>query len=271
MHLTLLRYCKNLSLVIFCAFVVESFATNTEVDDNTPQRIVIAAQERCPYVCDPDSDYPGYLVELTQRVFDLYGIDVKYEVMPFDEAVLYAKKGWANAVVSDGTDITHFLTTTIPQVYGSISAFVVANSNWVFSDMRSLNGLVITTTSGTPLGNTINSYLGLEYPKNPSRFLIQSEDDRYLQAVVNLILGKSDVYFEDEIVLEQYLLKKPDLYKQIKKSSTINQAPIGIFVAFTKDTKLSQKYVNLLEEGMQNLAISGDISTLKSKYNIHSE
>lgn len=47
----------------------------------TDRRLVVAADEWCPYNCMPGSERPGYLIEVLQSVYGKLGITVEYRVM----------------------------------------------------------------------------------------------------------------------------------------------------------------------------------------------
>ena len=57
------------------------------------ETIILVADTWCPYNCDPGSKYPGFMVEIAQRVFSAAGHQVVYQVEPWNRAVLSVQSG----------------------------------------------------------------------------------------------------------------------------------------------------------------------------------
>ena len=53
---------------------------NINDDDEERRTLVLAGDYWCPYNCHPDSEMPGYLVELIRTAFYIYRIHIEYRL-----------------------------------------------------------------------------------------------------------------------------------------------------------------------------------------------
>lgn len=61
--------------------------------------ISIVADEWCPYNCSPESDKPGYMIEIAAAVFQKSGHTVDYKTINWSRAIDKARKGKYTAIV----------------------------------------------------------------------------------------------------------------------------------------------------------------------------
>lgn len=61
-----------LSILIICAvlFVEHTAKAETVNSEQTKKKVVLGADEWCPYNCTPGSNQPGYVVELAKAIFE---------------------------------------------------------------------------------------------------------------------------------------------------------------------------------------------------------
>ena len=61
--------------------------------------LTLAADNWCPFNCQPNSTYPGYMIEIAQQVFAEYNININYQVIPWSRALRLCRAGIISAVV----------------------------------------------------------------------------------------------------------------------------------------------------------------------------
>ncbi len=57
------------------------------------ETITLIADEWCPYNCDPESDYPGYIVEIANAIYKVAGYQVQYQNVPWSRALKAVTEG----------------------------------------------------------------------------------------------------------------------------------------------------------------------------------
>lgn len=102
--------------------------------------IHIRADEWCPYNCKPDSDYPGYMIEMARTIFERNGHTLVYETMPWARSIDYCRKGKIDAVagatVSEASD---FVFPSACQGWSMVAFFVRKGHNWKYVEVDSLS------------------------------------------------------------------------------------------------------------------------------------
>ena len=100
-----------LKLIIILNVIYYSIFSSTAM--GAKEKIILAADYWCPYNCDPEDKNPGYLVELAQKAFEIYDIDVEYRLMPWSEGLLAVKEGRINGVIGFDNEDHDLLVTRI--------------------------------------------------------------------------------------------------------------------------------------------------------------
>lgn len=71
--------------------------------------LVLAADNWCPYNCDPAAAQPGYLIEFAREVAKANGYQLDYRLLPWSRALELARRGEINGVVgatpTNGVDL----------------------------------------------------------------------------------------------------------------------------------------------------------------------
>ena len=230
------------------------------------KEIILASDYWCPYSCMPNTKYSGYLVELAEKVFESYGIKVKYKLMPWVEAITDAKEGRIDGVIGISNGEEDLVVSKTPLVYSTIGAFTKEDSDWVYDGIESLNGKRITMVFGYDLGDTIRRHISRNYPINPRLFIIEMGNEGVIDSINNLLDKKADIYVEDEAVVNHYLKNKH--IHGIKNSGKINEAVFPIYIAFSSKSLKTKNYIKMFEDALQSLKDTGDLDDLKKKYNI---
>ena len=232
------------------------------------EKIVLAADYWCPYNCDPKDKNPGYLVELAQKAFEIYGIDVEYKLMSWSDALKAAVEGEINGVIGFGNENPELLVPQIPQAYSIISTFASKDSNWVYDDIQSLNNHKITLIQDNYMGDLVLQYFTVNYPLRPELFLVETGDYAVANSINHLLEGKAEIYIEDEKVANYYIINN-NLSSYIKNSGRITEgASSPIFIAFSPKCKESESYIKMLEDATQSLNDTGELSHLQRKYDM---
>ena len=73
-----------LHISIFCSML---FCVMQANGNQLPEKISIASDQWCPYVCDVKSDKPGYLIEVSNVVFAKLGIEPLYHALGWQKSI----------------------------------------------------------------------------------------------------------------------------------------------------------------------------------------
>ena len=109
------------------------------------KKVVLGADEWCPYNCEPGSAKPGYVIELAKLIFEKNGYDFQYKLVPWEQAKADALHGRISGAVcmekKEGDDAEKkedpsgkkkFQYPTNEITVNTSSFFVLASNTWRF-------------------------------------------------------------------------------------------------------------------------------------------
>lgn len=269
----------SLALVAVLAFPAHGFAQaqTTAAPAQQPvakkETITLVADGWCPYNCEPNSDRPGYMVELAKSAFARHNIDVVYSNLPWARAIEDARQnkytGIIGAYYSDAPD---FIFPKSPQGLCRFSFFVKKNDPWTFLDMSSLKTRSLGAINDYSYSVELDDYV-VTNRNNLQRLQILSGDNALDNNIKKLLMGRVDTIIEDKQVFGYFL--SPAEYEQvrmsIKDAGTLPDKEDGngiIFIAFSPKNPNSPRYAKILSDETELMRKSGELQQILSKYGI---
>jgi polar amino acid transport system substrate-binding protein len=257
---------KTIKLTIFLIALLLSYSIlGAEKDRKT---LVLAGDYWCPYNCYPQGPNQGYLVELIRRALDIYNIDVVYKMLPWHEILAKIDSGAIDGVIGiSNINNKELVTTRLPLEYSTVVAFTRSDTDWIYDGVSSLKGKKVGLVVEYRLDESLNNYWGTYYVKNPGGFALEDDENAVIDSIGNLIGGHSDVYFEDQRVVEAYI-SKTGLTPYIRNAGKVSDNKVPIYVAFSNKIHNINEYINYLEEGIASLKATGEYDDLRQKYHM---
>ncbi len=260
-----IRLISALLLVVQITF--NSYSACAE-EKSSKVKLVIAGDYWCPYNCLPNSDKPGFLVEIAQRAFYIYEIDVEYKMMPWSQALEKINTGEIDGILGISVpSAKNLVTTKLPLEYSLSGVYTRNDTEWVYDGIESLKGKKISFIMDYVIDESINTFFGSEYTKDPRMFSIEDSEKAVIESIANLLDKKSDVYIEDERVVNYYI-KQNNLKDSIKYAGRVTKNKLPIYIAFSPKTANIKKYIKFLEEGIASLKATGEYDEIMAKYDI---
>ncbi len=250
-----IRLISTLLLVVQITF--NSYFVYAE-EQSSKVKLVVAGDYWCPYNCLPDSDKPGFLVEIAQRALYIYEIDVEYKMMAWNQALEKIATGEIDGILGISVpSAKNLITTKLPIEYSLSGVYTRNDSDWVYDGIESLRGKKISFIMDYVIDDSINTFFGSEYTKNPGMFSIEDSKKAVIESIANLLEKKSDIYIEDERVVNYYI-KQNNLKASIKYAGRVTKNKLPIYIAFSPKTPNAKKYTKFLEEGIASLKATGE-------------
>lgn len=253
-------------MIISLVFVLACFSPG----DNG-ETITIAADEWCPYSCDPASARPGYMVEVAKLVFEKAGYQVKYTVMDWSRAVKKAKKGEIEGIIgATRSEVPHFIFPINELGFSPLSFFVKKGNPWQFDGLESLQEVSVGIAEGYDYGQPFDAYFQ-EY-SGTSRVQSVSGEDAVRINIEKLLSRLVDVIPEDRSVF-LYTAKKMGVLDKIGDagSETVtdeNWNDMLVNIAFSPKNPKSMRYAQILSEGIWQLRESGELDMILARYGL---
>lgn len=225
------------------------------------QTLTFAADEWCPVNCDPNSDRPGYMVEITKAILEPLGYEIRYQQITWARALLYARQGIYDGVFA-GTpeEAPGFIYPEEAQGRYTIGLFVRREDPWRYEGPNSLKdkraGLIIDYGYGEDIEQPLYLY---------SEVTLTGGNNALEQNIKILAAGRLDLVVED-INTFYYKAEELGLADQFRLEKTFTQD--DLFLALSPAHAHSQDLANALTGGMQRLRQSGELSQIMKRYGL---
>lgn len=231
-------------------------------------KLVIAGDYWCPYNCKPNSDKPGFLVDIFRRAMRIYDVDVEYIMMPWSKALDELDKGNIDGIIGiNNIKDKNLIASKLPLEYSVTKAFTKKDSEWVYDGPESLRGKRLGIIMDYTADDSINNYIGVNYTINPGEFVVEYGKNAVIESIANILDNKSDVYIEDERVVKYYL-HTTGFGKDIRDAGAISSKPLPIYIAFVANIPNVQRYIQYFEKGLASLKATGEYDELRLRYNM---
>jgi len=224
--------------------------------------IVLMADEWCPYNCAPDSDAPGFMIEIAREALAPFGHEIDYQTLNWARSLYRAEVGEIDGVIGAIPDEAPSLIFGAP--IGTYSDAIAFRSGEVIDPDTLLDhgDLRLGAINGYEYYGVVNDYIAL---KEHDRSLVQysSGDDALSKNLLKLVSDRLDMVAEARAVLE-YTLAEDQLSDKVE-IATVDEVD-DIFIAFSPARPTSQTYADQLSEGVARLKESGRFYEIMLKY-----
>lgn len=230
--------------------------------------LVLAADLWCPYNCEPDSNKPGFMVEIAREVFAGQGIKVDYRLMPWRRALQSTREGEFDAVIGATLkDAPDFVFPSLEQGEMRTGLWAMPGATWRYQGVSSLSDVVLGVSAGYSYGSQIDAYIA--DPRNANYIHVLFGTEPLEQGLRMLRAGRIDVMVEDESVFSYYTEAHPAGVPYINAGIIDNpQADTKVYIAFSPSKPESARLAQTLSEGIAELRASGELSSILQRYGL---
>jgi polar amino acid transport system substrate-binding protein len=235
------------------------------------ETIVIAADPWCPHTCDVGAPQQGYMIDIAREAFAMYGIDVRYEVMPWSRAIAGVRKGKYTAIAGAATgDAADFIFPQEEQGQQSMELWTQKDATIQYTYVNSLDKLRIAAILDYSYGDAMDSYIQ-KHKDNAERVQLVGGEDALEQNIRKLNAGGVDAMPEDASVVQYFFASRKipqNLVSVGRLSGDMTRKEDNVFVAFSPKNSESKTYAMLLTKAMQKLRETGRLKEILSRYGL---
>lgn len=226
----------------------------------------------CPYNCDPDSDQPGYVVEIARAVFGKAGHQVDYRLLPWPRALEGVRRGLFSgaigATVTDGRDLI-FGREPVGMQANALAlptARLRAGAGFRYTGPESLRSLRLGVAMGYTYDNgPIDAYLREEEAAGSGRVVSARGEDVIAANLRRLMAGQVDAVLDSAAVLSQAIT---DMGFQSDVTVVEIGEAVPVYIAFSPVDPRASRYVGLLDAGIARLRSSGALAVILARYGV---
>lgn len=253
---------RNIGFILLALMLLNSVCATSHAHASCGATLVVVADEWCPHNCQPDTEEPGYAIELLVKVFAEHGIKVKYVVMPWKRALESVRIGIVDAATGAMPDEAPDLWLAEMEHGWNDVGFFTKSPQWKYTGKKSLKGMMFGVAAGYSYGRTIDDMIKSGEIKTEA----VSSTAPLESNMRKLKYGRLDGVIAEKSVFEYTA-------KRIKMSETFyygGGASPGdpLYVVFSPERETSKEYMRIWLEGLKSLRATGEFADILSKYGV---
>jgi polar amino acid transport system substrate-binding protein len=218
-----------------------------------------------PYNGEPDSEMPGYMIEIAQIVFKKAGHEIDYAVLPWSRAVELARIGTVNAIVGAlKGDAPDFVFPDREAGVSKQGFYILPVSKWAYTGIKSLESQTLGAIADYSYGEDVDEYIA-KFKKDNKKIQLVHGETALETNIKKLERGRITVIIEDEAVMDNYLAKTGRTNKLVKAGTAASEM---LYIAFSPSLSKSANYAKILSNGIDELRKSGELEKILKKYGL---
>jgi len=225
--------------------------------------ITIVADEWPPYNGKPESDLPGYGIEIAKRIFEAYGHKVVYKTMPWARAIVSTREGKHMAIIGAyKSDAPDFVFPEEEFGFSQDATFVTAMNSWRYTGPDSLKTVKLGLIKDYSYSEEIDCFI----KANPNNVDYSFGEDPLKSSVQKLMQGRVDVVLGNDNVMK-LKLRQIGLTGQVVNAGYTHEGK-NVYLAFSPRMAHSQEYAARYSQGVRKLKASGELDAILAKYGL---
>lgn len=226
----------------------------------------------CPYNCDPDSDHPGYVIEIARTIFAQAGHRVDYHLLSWPRTLEGVRRGLfsgaVGATMTDGRDLVFGREPVGMQVNALAlrTDRLKSGAAFHYTGVESLRQLRLGVAMGYTYDNgPIDAYLRQDEEAPTGRVLVARGDDVVAANLRRLMSGHIDAALDSAAVLSQTIT---EMGLQGDVMVLEIGTPVPVYIAFSPVDPRAAGYVGLLDAGIARLRSGGELAAILARYGV---
>ncbi|MEE1676286.1 transporter substrate-binding domain-containing protein [Agarivorans aestuarii] len=227
------------------------------------QALLLVADRWCPFNCQANSAFPGYTIEIAQKVFAPEQ-PVRLLEMPWSRALRHTEKGVYHAVVGALADEAKGFVYPKVAIGKALQVLVMkSDTNWQYQGISSLEKLTIAVIADYDYSLEVDAYINA---KQHRRNVVLVRSEHALERMHKLLMeGRIDGYIEDKSVVDYYVHQRGDS-NAIRIATSFSIEPV--YIAFSPANPQSPALAHRLSEGIQELRANGELAKILQRYGL---
>lgn len=258
-------FLKPLQLIIAISSFASVYPLSTYAAATSIQSpLVIKSDFRCPYVCDLNSEKPGYMVEVIRAIFAKKGQPIELRTTNWARAVNEVRANKADALLgATKEDAPELVFPESPLGLAHRYFFIHKDANWRYSGRHSLQSRRVGVVNGHNYGQPISELINSKH-----KSVIAFSGSHPLQQILKMMeSGRLDAFIEDPVILKQ-TLSKQEIESFLKSDGTKKISSSELNIAFSPKHPQAELFAKWMSQGVQELRQNGDLQEILDKYNL---
>lgn len=248
-------YILKLHVYLFTFLILNIGTAKSEV-------LEVAAIDWCPQICPTKSD-PGYIIDITNKIFEGSKYQLNIEYLPWSRAINYVDLGKKHILLSPAKhEAPKLLYPNLEIGFQQMCFFTSKNNTWNYTGPDSLNDQQIGVAKDSYVGELEPLLLSLN-----KVFQFQPYHERFIKQNINKVLRNRIDSFLFTKNATNYELQKMGVENQFRIAGCLQRTPI--YIALTPKTNQSfdmKTLIEFIDKRQLKLNSSGLTSVIKKHY-----
>lgn len=219
----------------------------------------------CPYVCDPQSIKPGYMVEILKQVFEKEGFKVDIKLTTWARAIKETRSNTAQGLIgSQIGDAPDFVFPAKPLGVAKNAFYTRKDSTWTYQGAPSLINVRVGIINGYWYGRSLDRFIKTRHKS----FIPFSGEHPLEQALEKTQSKYLDAFIENPLVLQYLMMKKGLSVSTLKQAGWVPTKDNFLYVSFSPNNPKAKDYAQILSKGIEELRNNGELKVILAKYTL---
>jgi len=231
-------------------------------EKHAPGRLLLMADEWCPYNCEPGSEKPGYMVEMAREILAPHGFVVEYRTTAWARAVADTETGRIDGAIGAAPGEGTMTFPSVPWGMSENKLLVRRGTPLEYRGPASLPGR-IGVIRDYSYGDEMDAWLASA--EAAGRVDVSSGAEALASNIRKLDLGRLDVVIDDGAVL---LHRISELGWRDRFDIVPTGKPVPLFIALAPGRPETPRLARLLDEGVAEMRRTGRLDEILARYGL---
>ncbi|PIE39054.1 MAG: hypothetical protein CSA52_00080 [Gammaproteobacteria bacterium] len=226
--------------------------------------VTIRADEWYPFNGVPDSESPGFMIEIAARALAKGGHRVDYQNMPWERAVNAVQNGRIDCIVGTRKGSLDLVYPEEAQGIEDTAFYAIPGKKWTL-DKKHLMANKMAVIGGYSYDEgMLDAHIAAQSGKGLVH--VSKGADALDKNIKMLLAGRVDIVAESPFVMLAKLAETGKTGKVVEVARM--NKPYDLYVACSPVKPSSKEYARLLTDGTRALRDSGELKVILDKYGL---
>lgn len=218
-----------------------------------------------PFNGAPDSERPGFAIDILRHIFVSRGIRLDYQLEDWSHSLQMVRAGRIHCVVGAyKAEAPQLRYPQTPLAWDIAAFYVLADSDWQYRGAESLKDVRLGLVAGYGYGELLDDYI--ERHRGDDRLHFMHGREPLERNLKKLMRGRVDVLVASPFVMNS-LLGRMGLREKVREAGRAGRRT-PLYLACSPQHEVVVEYLQVFDDGMTRLQEDGTLARIMSRYEL---